>query len=373
MNLFDEEESPAIEPAPHRTWSIGEEISIITASAIEWSPPGLARYKRSALGVLTSNHVLSIWAPGACPSDSSRWARELVINKLLRSGQSREGLVADRRSLRVRAFAFGQVLRFESGGAADDYGYGGGGLSFYLLSLVNDVGDIFVVRISSSFDAPRPGGSWSAIVLARCQRATGVDDNLGLRSSILSDYLASNKLIDQLAWSEWYNGEDGTFLSSLAFTSTRVHCCRLRASFENEDDDTALNVGICNDTTLQDVDVYNGPVGWVPRKFLTSTSPLLFSFGENVLHFVEVFLSDVSYAKKFEYDLDDRWDVIAGTETRFLYLFLRLRKISKSILSRFGVLLDFHRYLRDELCNSHIQPILQNITYIIIEKWNATA
>ena len=273
--------------------------------------------------MLTSNHVLSIWAPGACPGEWAQWARELVVNKLLRSGRSRED---DRRSQRVRAFAFGRGIRFGEGDAADG---GTGDICFYLLSLVNDLGEVFVVRISSPFDSSLQGRGWSATILARCQIAAfGADDRCSLRSSVLSVYLASNALVDQLAWSDWYRGKDGTFLSALALMSTRVHCCRLRASLEDGNAFT-LNVGIEDGTTLQDVDVYNGPAGWVPRTFLTTTSPLLYCFGKHALHFIEVSLSDISYAKKFEYGYDDRWDIVAGTGTELSRLFSHSKMNSK--------------------------------------------
>ncbi|KAL9592809.1 MAG: hypothetical protein Q9179_006351 [Wetmoreana sp. 5 TL-2023] len=65
--------------------SIGEEQSTGTVVALSWSPVGLAKHKRSALAILTTNHILSLWAPASDPKIPSTWERVLVINKALDS------------------------------------------------------------------------------------------------------------------------------------------------------------------------------------------------------------------------------------------------------------------------------------------------
>lgn len=51
--------------------------------ALSWSPLGLAKHKRSALAVLTTNQVLSLWASNSDPKVASSWERVLIINKAL--------------------------------------------------------------------------------------------------------------------------------------------------------------------------------------------------------------------------------------------------------------------------------------------------
>ncbi|KAL9599435.1 MAG: hypothetical protein Q9219_003872 [cf. Caloplaca sp. 3 TL-2023] len=65
------------------SFCIGEEQSPSTIAALSWSPLGLAKHKRSALAVLTTNHVLSLWASASDPKTASTWERVLVINKAL--------------------------------------------------------------------------------------------------------------------------------------------------------------------------------------------------------------------------------------------------------------------------------------------------
>ena len=60
--------------------SIGEEQSDSTVTAIAWSPRGLARHGRPALAVLTTNHLLSLWASAPAIEDHSTWKRVLVAN-----------------------------------------------------------------------------------------------------------------------------------------------------------------------------------------------------------------------------------------------------------------------------------------------------
>ena len=60
---------------------IGEEQSTSTVVKLSWSPIGLAKHKRPTLAVLTTNHVLSLWASASNPNFASTWQRVLVINK----------------------------------------------------------------------------------------------------------------------------------------------------------------------------------------------------------------------------------------------------------------------------------------------------
>ena len=60
--------------------SIGEEQSDSTVTAITWSPPGLSRHQRPALAVLTTNHLLSLWASASDIEDHSTWRRVLIFN-----------------------------------------------------------------------------------------------------------------------------------------------------------------------------------------------------------------------------------------------------------------------------------------------------
>ncbi|KAL4816766.1 transcription factor IIIC subunit delta N-term-domain-containing protein [Aspergillus spinulosporus] len=79
-NVFTINEWPIMFPQPRDHFSVGAEQSFSTVAGIGWSPPGLAKYKRSVLAVLTSNMVLTIYAPTNNPG---KWRRIAIVNKSL--------------------------------------------------------------------------------------------------------------------------------------------------------------------------------------------------------------------------------------------------------------------------------------------------
>ncbi|KAL6238365.1 hypothetical protein BDW75DRAFT_227999 [Aspergillus navahoensis] len=81
-NVFTINEWPIMFPQPRDHFSVGAEQSFSTVAGIGWSPPGLAKYRRSVLAVLTSNMVLTIYAPTSNPG---KWRRTAIINKALES------------------------------------------------------------------------------------------------------------------------------------------------------------------------------------------------------------------------------------------------------------------------------------------------
>ncbi|PPJ60072.1 hypothetical protein CBER1_07558 [Cercospora berteroae] len=84
INAFMIAECPRAPALTDRHLSIGEELSIFQGQAAAWSPSGLTRFRGSALAVLTSNHVLSLWAHEAEAKETPAWKRTLVINWAVR-------------------------------------------------------------------------------------------------------------------------------------------------------------------------------------------------------------------------------------------------------------------------------------------------
>ncbi|KAL4972194.1 transcription factor IIIC subunit delta N-term-domain-containing protein [Aspergillus desertorum] len=99
-NVFTINEWPVIFPQPRDYFSIGAEQSFSTVAGIGWSPPGLARYRRSVLAVLTSNMVLTIYAP---TNNSGKWRRIAIINKALENFFY-ESIVNDTLNSRTHSF-----------------------------------------------------------------------------------------------------------------------------------------------------------------------------------------------------------------------------------------------------------------------------
>ena len=80
--MFTQDEWPERNLLENDGFSIGEEQSYSIVTALAWSPAALAKHRRSALAVLTSNHVLSLWASNSDMAVSSSWERVLIINSL---------------------------------------------------------------------------------------------------------------------------------------------------------------------------------------------------------------------------------------------------------------------------------------------------
>ncbi|KAF7715196.1 Uncharacterized protein PECH_005566 [Penicillium ucsense] len=77
VNLFTQAEWQNIQPQNRDDFSVGVEQSTSNVVGIAWSPPGLARFRRSVLAVLTSNLLLSLWEFAGMPG---QWNRVAVIN-----------------------------------------------------------------------------------------------------------------------------------------------------------------------------------------------------------------------------------------------------------------------------------------------------
>jgi len=157
INTFTEEESPYIDPQPFGTFSIGEEQSLSHATAVAWSPGGVARDRKCALAVLTSNHVLSIWACDGDPTDSKSWGRVLIINKCLH-GLTKEDSGSElgtgdvRSRTRIRAFSW-------IGNAKNSNDFSDAHARQLLptsqghhLFVTNDLGEVVAIQLQSPFN-----------------------------------------------------------------------------------------------------------------------------------------------------------------------------------------------------------------------------
>ncbi|KAL4926409.1 uncharacterized protein BDV17DRAFT_299784 [Aspergillus undulatus] len=80
VNVFTINEWPIMFPQARDHFSVGAEQSMSTVVGVAWSPPGLAKYRRSVLAVLTTNMVLSLYA---LASGTGKWSRIAIVNKAL--------------------------------------------------------------------------------------------------------------------------------------------------------------------------------------------------------------------------------------------------------------------------------------------------
>ena len=138
-----------LELASFEHLSIGEEQSENRVLALAWSPEGLAKHRRCALAVLTTNLLLHIWASPTDPAKENSWKRVLVVNDTLeayfqirpQSQRADQHRPTVRRQKRVRAASWaprpstGPDLSVWSSNAA-------------LLAILNDASQIVVLKVS---------------------------------------------------------------------------------------------------------------------------------------------------------------------------------------------------------------------------------
>src|SRR5271155_215366 len=110
INLFSQGEWPDQDMQSHSDFSIGEEQSWPTVTALEWSPPGLGLHRRSVLAMLTSNLVLCLWQTDGT---LSKWDRAFVINHALERHFFQLGNDdgPPKRKKRIRSFCWTPPLR----------------------------------------------------------------------------------------------------------------------------------------------------------------------------------------------------------------------------------------------------------------------
>ena len=186
-------------------FSIGEEQSGSDAVNVAWSPSRLAIHHRPILAILTSNLLLSIWAPGHNVQDESAWERVAIVNRMVRERirkGSRETRVINALKLRIRAFAWGPCSEGENTEPTS--------VDFtqwpQLLAIANDLGEVMILWILSPFEG---FSQWDVRLLSTFNVADRFNFNSGIRSraSLLEEKMKTLPLISHLKWGKsWERG-----------------------------------------------------------------------------------------------------------------------------------------------------------------------
>ncbi|KAJ9299846.1 hypothetical protein DTO271G3_2730 [Paecilomyces variotii] len=149
-NVFTNIEWPTTNPADRDSFSIGSEQSISTVAGIKWSHPGLEKYRRSILAVLTTNLLLSFYDSGGL---RNKWNRVFIVNDALKLHFSQ--IVTDRRLVaqksKIRSFAWcpplkRQKQRQDGPSALLEPSESRWGV--HVLAIANDANDLVFVRVS---------------------------------------------------------------------------------------------------------------------------------------------------------------------------------------------------------------------------------
>jgi len=275
VDQFTQHEVAVQEPLTSANFSVGEELSSCVVLALAWSPSGLAKHGRSALAVLTSNLVLSIWAPGGDPTNLSEWKRVLLINRALdgfSQGQRQfDGLDEDaglkhaKKKQRVRAFAWSQplALGYECEEHLDVTEIG----SHTFLAISNDCNEIVLMLIESRHRLPAMRKStWVASV----SRLFHIDDfNFSDTPSLAStfeEYMSKAAYVNHIAWSPWSpqdaSSKAGASDSFIAYTTPSKLAIRIVRSLQSTLDLTVDDGDIFVDVLLQSHDICQ--LKWLP-------------------------------------------------------------------------------------------------------------
>lgn len=269
--------------------------------------------------VLTSTHILSLWACVGRPDREPDWQRVLIVNPILKSfvadqvngeTKTKKGSEStdDVRLSRIRSFAWCPAVRLPS---RNDTTAGDSAWGRHMLAVSNDCGQVIILEIKSPHHRIRPSSDiiWQAQVLY----CLDPPDNLG-RSALLSclptTYKEPPPRVDQIAWSPWIRDDaHGRTFSKLAVTVTGklYH--------------TQVHITIPQDSIVLQVDPYEllspaettvaGPIKW--SHIEASSSKLhLAACSRGILQCFTFRVPDTNLFDSTSRRISGRWDEVSS-------------------------------------------------------------
>ncbi|KAI9674214.1 MAG: hypothetical protein M1817_002032 [Caeruleum heppii] len=198
-------------------FTIGEEQSPSHVAALAWSPPGLGQYRRCVLGVLTTDHILSVWQ-----LTGRSWRRETIINDALSAEVLRHHAGPDdddvgqstheqRKAMtRVRSFAWSHPMHVDS---LDRWGQ-------FLLAIANDNNDMTFAQVRSPYELLPP---------LRSEWTVDLKGTVGVGRRPVATSETTTTAREQIsrprgfaegpAWSPWVVDPHGVAVAMLAYLS----------------------------------------------------------------------------------------------------------------------------------------------------------
>ena len=203
INTFTFEEWPQVKSAPFSIFSIGEEQSSSTVSAISWSPPGLGIHRRCILGVLTTNLVLSLWETNG---ELGKWERVTVVNSALESHWDEPTNDQDllRKKRRIRSFCWSPPYMVQDVSHVPDSSRERWGRCY--MAVATDDHDVAVLTVKRERTSQSVGAQWNTQVITSYKLSDSASMfNLDTveRDSLFADFVAASGLINGLSWSPW--------------------------------------------------------------------------------------------------------------------------------------------------------------------------
>ncbi|PWY75331.1 hypothetical protein BO94DRAFT_589134 [Aspergillus sclerotioniger CBS 115572] len=204
VNVFTNNEWPTIDPQNRDNFSLGAEQSISTVVALAWSPPGLSKFRRCVLAVLTSNLLVSLYEPVGF---QGKWTRVAIVNHAL-GNHFRSFIEDDDTNLRksnIRSFAWSPPLKLTATEhTSNPYAVlpAESRWGWHLLSVANDDNDVIFLRVQRSI--AEIGVPYEVVVLS----VTPLNDPEGnysqlQPSSVFAKILKSKVRILSMSWGPW--------------------------------------------------------------------------------------------------------------------------------------------------------------------------
>ena len=298
-------------PTDFSIWSVGEEESTRSVVALDWTTLPIAKHQRYALGVLTSNHILAVWASNSTPTEAVTWERILIINHVLDSYFKTEEVDENvwRLRRRIRSFAWSPRFYHSSQRTRTRAQY---------LALANEYNEIILVAIRTPLNVSKPGlKPWDVSVLFHFSICSSTNDPVEY-SSQLKDYIQVQRFANHIAWSPWHTVEGKTYSMLALIAGGRLVLKRLKLVGLETDLHLALDDNLVIPGLLQ---ALTGPIKWVPDNFgdnANADEPHskrigLCTFSHSEVYELTLYPMDVLEPHIFMRNLDDRWDEVSGT------------------------------------------------------------
>ncbi|KAJ8117900.1 hypothetical protein OPT61_g996 [Boeremia exigua] len=306
---FSNDELPVKDPAPLSNYSVGEEISPSVPTAISWSPPGLAKHRRCALAVLTSNLVLSVWSAEGKLHEESSWSRRLLINHALtdyfvQTGTTQTSRITSsvveqlRLRTRIRSFTWAPALPSIANTLGTQASYGR-----QYLAIANDDNHLIFLYVESPTSTLGSSQDWKATVLTHMifepkEESTFTDP------LFFDDLMKQQRFISHVAWGPWVLRGD-SYQSVIVYATNEGVRGRMVTCTNNH-----FKLGA--EVIYPEIDPQHiGPISCCP-KLDSNGQAIVALFTNSGLVYLTISANDASVKDKVTHDLDGRWDQISG-------------------------------------------------------------
>ncbi|KAJ5917746.1 hypothetical protein N7454_010121 [Penicillium verhagenii] len=202
VNVFTVAEWGMVYPQNRDDFSIAVEQSSSTVIGLSWSPPGLARYRRSALAIWTSNLILSLWEPVGI---NGQWARVSIVNNSLHPNPKTSPDLGgiDLRKSGIRSFHWCSPLRVPVDGSqsatAPESRWG-----VQMLAIANDANEVALLRIHRPTGLQASSDAYVITQLATYPLCGGAKQfDIACPGSLLQDVLRSKARITSIRCGPW--------------------------------------------------------------------------------------------------------------------------------------------------------------------------